>query len=266
MTEMREWGHINFARKSFLEVPMIPLKTFPKKYIGECMCVSGFVCVCVRVFVCLYITFNFLTKEGATKIHVVTRSTANQITHFKEATLANMATVMSSSDADASGASADDSEGTSSGFCCMHVIATHSRVIPLAEKSFKKFKECANLWKEIENTPESKVAHNADRYGWDCVSAAEAPAKQPRHVDDDDERSGRRKRGTPGYHAECYRHFCNITEINRAIRRNKRQKGKIYQLYFCFLIYKNKKKILQLCFKWKTKNQILLKIVILTYF
>uniref|UniRef100_UPI00358ECF42 uncharacterized protein n=1 Tax=Myxine glutinosa TaxID=7769 RepID=UPI00358ECF42 len=135
-----------------------------------------------------------------------------------------MATLMSSSDADASGASADDSEGTSSGFCCMHVIATHSRVIPLAEKSFKKFKECANLWKEIENTPESKVAHNADRYGWDCVSAAEAPAKQPRHVDDDDERSGRRKRGTPGYHAECYRHFCNITEINRAIRRNKRQK------------------------------------------
>uniref|UniRef100_UPI00358E3588 uncharacterized protein n=1 Tax=Myxine glutinosa TaxID=7769 RepID=UPI00358E3588 len=156
--------------------------------------------------------------------HASWLATANQITHFKEATLANMATVMSSSDADASGASADDSEGTSSGFCCMHVIATHSRVIPLAEKSFKKFKECANLWKEIENTPESKVAHNADRYGWDCVSAAEAPAKQPRHVDDDDERSGRRKRGTPGYHAECYRHFCNITEINRAIRRNKRQK------------------------------------------
>uniref|UniRef100_UPI00358F7454 uncharacterized protein isoform X2 n=1 Tax=Myxine glutinosa TaxID=7769 RepID=UPI00358F7454 len=141
-----------------------------------------------------------------------------------------MATLMSSSDADASGASADDSEGTSSGFCCMHVIATHSRVIPLAEKSFKKFKECANLWKEIENTPESRVAHMGLCisamlcYGWDCVSAAEAPAKQPRHVDDDDERSGRRKRGTPGYHAECYRHFCNITEINRAIRRNKRQK------------------------------------------
>ena len=41
----------------------------------------------------------------------------------------------------------DDCDGAISGICCMHVVATHSRVIPLKEKSFKKFKECANLWK-----------------------------------------------------------------------------------------------------------------------
>ena len=81
----------------------------------------------------------------------------------------------SSPDADVtSSASADDSESATAEFCCMHVIETRSRVIPLGEKSFKKFKECANLWKKAENTPESKIALNADRYDWDCVQTPTA--------------------------------------------------------------------------------------------
>ena len=103
----------------------------------------------------------------------------------------------SSSDVDVtSSASADDCEGAISGFCCMHVVATHSRVIPLREKSFQKFKECANLWKKAENTIESKIAHNADRYDWDSVQTPTATEEQDIDREqlcdnDHDERSGR---------------------------------------------------------------------------
>ena len=46
--------------------------------------------------------------------------------------------LLMSSDADASSsASADDSEETLSGFCCMHSVVTHSKVIPLGEKSLR---------------------------------------------------------------------------------------------------------------------------------
>ena len=56
---------------------------------------------------------------------------------------------------------AKDSEGSSSGFCLMYVINTHSKVIPVSEKSSKKFQECAAKWIDVEGSPESKVAVKA---------------------------------------------------------------------------------------------------------
>ena len=44
---------------------------------------------------------------------------------------------------------AKDSEGSSSGFCLMHVINTHSKVIPFSEKSIKKFQECTAKWIDV---------------------------------------------------------------------------------------------------------------------
>uniref|UniRef100_UPI00358F6426 uncharacterized protein n=1 Tax=Myxine glutinosa TaxID=7769 RepID=UPI00358F6426 len=131
-----------------------------------------------------------------------------------------------SSDASA----AEDSEDSSSGFCCMHVINTHSKVISFSEKSVKKFQECAAKWIELEGSPESKVAvkarqvqqHSQHRLGLGTgvgIAAADAAASA-----DECETSGRRQHCTPGYHAECYRHFCNITTINRAIARYRRKK------------------------------------------
>ena len=38
---------------------------------------------------------------------------------------------------------AEDSEGSSSGFCFMHIINTHSKEIPFSEKNIKEFQECA---------------------------------------------------------------------------------------------------------------------------
>ena len=64
---------------------------------------------------------------------------------------------------------ADDSEGKSSAFCYMHTIKTRGRVLPFSEKSFNKFKECAALWKELKNRPESDIAAQADGLEFDDV-------------------------------------------------------------------------------------------------
>ena len=48
-------------------------------------------------------------------------------------------------------------EGGFSGFCCMHVINTHNRVILVSEKRAQKFQECAAKCKEVEGSSESKV-------------------------------------------------------------------------------------------------------------
>ena len=93
---------------------------------------------------------------------------------------------------------AEDSEGSSSGFCFMHVINTHSKVIPFSEKSIKKFQECAAKWIDVEGSPESKVAvkalqvhHSQHRLGVGIAAAAAADATPgDGHDDDDDECDG----------------------------------------------------------------------------
>ena len=59
--------------------------------------------------------------------------------------------------------SADDSEGNSSSFCCMHVIPSHGKVIPFSERSFRKFRECADLWKDVNfgHEVENEIATHA---------------------------------------------------------------------------------------------------------
>ena len=97
-----------------------------------------------------------------------------------------------SSDASA----AEDSEGSSSGFCCMHVINTHSKVFPFSEKSIKKFQECAAKWIDVEGSRKSKVTdeapqvhHSQHRLGV-RIAAAEAADAAPGDVHDDDECDG----------------------------------------------------------------------------
>ena len=96
---------------------------------------------------------------------------------------------------------AEDSEGSSSCFCFMHVINTHSKIIPFSEKSIKKFQECAAEWIDVEGSPESKVAvkalqvhHSKHRLGVGIAAAAAADATpgddHDDHDDDDDECDG----------------------------------------------------------------------------
>ena len=95
-----------------------------------------------------------------------------------------------SSDASA----AEDSEGSSSGFCFMHVLNTHSKVIPFSEKSIKKFQECAAKWIDVEGSPESEVAvkaplvhHSQHRLGVGIAAAVAADAAPGDDHDDDDD-------------------------------------------------------------------------------
>ncbi|XP_055504368.1 uncharacterized protein LOC129705019 [Leucoraja erinacea] len=132
----------------------------------------------------------------------------------------------------------EDSEEGYVVFCAIHVVNTHSKVIAFSEKSFKKSHECAAKWIEVEESLESKVAAEALQHKH--VSQCVGPVKleDEGHAaagddDDDDDHShghgeatgtGRRQQCIPGYHAECYRHFCNITTINRAIARFRKKK------------------------------------------
>ena len=93
---------------------------------------------------------------------------------------------------------AEDSEGSSSGFCSMRVINTHCKVIPFSEKSINKFQECATKWIDVEGSPESKVAvkallllvhHSQHRPGVGIAAAVAADAA-PRDYHDDHECDG----------------------------------------------------------------------------
>ena len=95
-----------------------------------------------------------------------------------------------SSDASA----AEDSEGSSSWFCFMHVINTHSKVIPFSEKNMKEFQECAAKWIDVEGSPVSKVTvkvlqvhHSQHRLS---VGIAAAVATDAAPGDDHDECDG----------------------------------------------------------------------------
>ena len=86
---------------------------------------------------------------------------------------------------------AKDSEGSSSGFCLMHVINTHSKVIPFSEKSIKKFQECADKWIDVKGSPKSKVAvkalqvhHSQHRLGVEIAAAVAADATPGDHDHD----------------------------------------------------------------------------------
>ena len=59
--------------------------------------------------------------------------------------------------------SAADSEGNSSSFCCMHVVPSHGKVIPFSKRNFKKFRECADLWKDVNfgHEVENEIATRA---------------------------------------------------------------------------------------------------------
>ncbi|XP_032890462.1 uncharacterized protein LOC116981512 isoform X1 [Amblyraja radiata] len=102
-------------------------------------------------------------------------------------------------------------------FCAIHVVETHSRVIQFTEKSMKKSEECAAKWVEVEKCLESKVAAQLlQRKEYSQVMGL------AQHCEETG--AGRGQQCIPGYHADCYRHFCNITTINRAIARSQRNK------------------------------------------
>ncbi|XP_078268132.1 uncharacterized protein LOC144600415 [Rhinoraja longicauda] len=128
----------------------------------------------------------------------------------------------------------EDSDEGSLVLCAIHVVGTHSKVIAFSGKSFKKSQECAAKWIEVEESLESKVAAKALQHKYD--SQGVGPVKLAGAGEDDEDDDGhshghceatgsrRRQQCIPGYHAECYRHFCNITTINRAIARFRRKK------------------------------------------
>ncbi|XP_055487438.1 uncharacterized protein LOC129694708 isoform X8 [Leucoraja erinacea] len=94
-------------------------------------------------------------------------------------------------------------------FCGIHVVETCSRLIVFSKKSIKKAEECAVKWMEVQESLESKVA---------------AEVLQHKEGPHESTLTERRQQCIPGYHAECYRHFCNITTINQAIAKSRRKK------------------------------------------
>eukprot|EP00057_Strongylocentrotus_purpuratus_P022810 XP_011677284.1 PREDICTED: uncharacterized protein LOC762622 [Strongylocentrotus purpuratus] len=106
----------------------------------------------------------------------------------------------------------DNSEAGESAFCSIHVIDTQSKIIPFSDKSYQKCKECAAKWVIVEESLESEVAeklqeHVHESEGVGQVGLQSSTTSREHHT---------RLRG---YHAECYRHFCNVTTISRALTR-----------------------------------------------
>uniref|UniRef100_A0A8C4QMI7 DUF4817 domain-containing protein n=1 Tax=Eptatretus burgeri TaxID=7764 RepID=A0A8C4QMI7_EPTBU len=69
-------------------------------------------------------------------------------------------------------------------------------------------------WRQVELIRKSPYPSASQSF------TPETPLKSIQPVSTDK----KRQHCTPGYHAECYRHFCNITTINRAIARCRRKK------------------------------------------
>ncbi|XP_030851402.1 uncharacterized protein LOC115928357 [Strongylocentrotus purpuratus] len=132
--------------------------------------------------------------------------------------------------------STDDSE-ENTGFCCMHTISTHSKVISFSGKSYRKFKECVDLWKNVSFgfELEKKVAANAVNLNFDSFEqqteqdSSGASGGGVYHGGVRTATSSTKKRCVqPGYHAGCYRHFCNITTIKRAQIKAKKKQGTLH--------------------------------------
>ncbi|XP_033111764.1 uncharacterized protein LOC117112730 [Anneissia japonica] len=111
-------------------------------------------------------------------------------------------------------------------FCAMHVVKSKSKVVPFSETSLKKIKECAKLWKSTNKSPQYEVAVEAFETYFkdeeDLGDGSASPSSKPRPSQELAKSVRRKRRGTPGYHRECYRNFCNLTDIKRAI--NKKRK------------------------------------------
>uniref|UniRef100_UPI00358E61AC zinc finger protein 235-like n=1 Tax=Myxine glutinosa TaxID=7769 RepID=UPI00358E61AC len=103
----------------------------------------------------------------------------------------------------------------------------HFATCSFSEKSFKKFKECAELWKELDGSLESAIAVNAESLEFDRDGARIKSRHGSGSSEVESGHSTRKHCGQPGYHTDCYRHFCNITTIRRA--QDRASKAKILQ-------------------------------------
>ncbi|XP_038062969.1 uncharacterized protein LOC119733637 [Patiria miniata] len=108
--------------------------------------------------------------------------------------------------ADATSSSDDGSSDEKQ--CIMHVSDAESRVLSFSEKSWKKFLACASRWKKVEQSAEAEIVEKAELY-------------IGMHVDGDVPESLSK---AFGYHQQCYKRFCDVSNVGRAERRaQKRQ-------------------------------------------
>ena len=70
----------------------------------------------------------------------------------------SMTTTMESDTSDTSVCEGEEDSGDEGAiYCCMHISDTKSKLATLTDKSYAKFRECSNRWRELD-CPESLVA------------------------------------------------------------------------------------------------------------
>ncbi|XP_033123625.1 uncharacterized protein LOC117122224 [Anneissia japonica] len=138
-----------------------------------------------------------------------------------------------------------DGEGESNMYCVMHVTDTvHRKIKVLKAKHLKRFMECAPIWKTLKGTRESVVADEADKIFLHLSGLVGlGPTLDKKKVDNNGSyesgaemdtdalaaensvENGRKEGRIPGFHERCYRCFCNISSIEKKIKRLKKYEG-----------------------------------------